>query len=111
MGYGNHITLDVFTMDRQRKVACIYDSDTQQMGAAHDIKYTEEMNGWKEISFTLPVIVDGEKNWRAQYMTNEYELRVRDGSSEDWFRIAEPTDAGDGLKAEIDVTCPHCSAI
>lgn len=111
MGYGNYISLDVYNIGRKTKVCSLYSSDGEQFGAAHSIKKTTEMNGWKEITFTLPVRINGEINWRLPFMTNEYELRVIDGDEVDWYRLAEPTDSDDGLKAEIKVTCPHCSAI
>lgn len=119
MGYGNYISLDVYNIGRKTKVCSLYSSDGEQFGAAHSIKKTTEMNGWKEITFTLPVRINGEINWRLPYMTNEYELRVIDAKNIDdiqeheidWYRLAEPTDSDDGLKAEIKVTCPHCSAI
>lgn len=111
MGYGNKILLDVYTIGKRNKVCNLYDSDGQQFGSAYNIKRTREMNGWKELSFTLPVTIDKKINWRAQFMTNEYELRVIDGGEVDWYRITEPTDSDDGIKAEIKVVCPHASAL
>lgn len=110
MGYGNIVSLDVYTIGRVKKVCNLYDSQGQQDGTAHGIKRKVEMNGWKEISFTLPVFVNRQRNWRTDFMTNEYELRVTDGDDTDWFRLSEPTDSDDGLKAEIKVVAPHCSA-
>lgn len=55
--------------------------------------------------------MNGRHNYRADYMTNEYELRVMDGNDVDWFRLAEPTDSDDGVRAEITVECPHASII
>ena len=111
MGYGNIISLDVYSIGRQTKVCSLYSSEGEQIGSAHSIKRTREMNGWKELTFTLPVKVNGDINWRMQFMTNEYELRVIDGTETDWFRLSEPSDVDDGIKAEIKVTAPHCSVI
>lgn len=111
MGYGNHVILDVFTIGRGRKVCNLYDSDVEQPGAAHGIHRVREMNGWKEIRFTIPLRVNGENNWRADYIKNEFELRVIDCDETDWFRITEPTDSSDGIDAEIDVVCPHSSVV
>lgn len=110
MGYGNYISLDVYTIGRRNKVCNLYDSQGTQEGSAHTIKRKVEMNGWKELSFILPVYINGERNWRVDYMTNEYELRVLDGNEEDWYRLTEPTDSDNGIKAEVKVECPHCSA-
>ena len=82
-----------------------------QEGAAFSIRRTVEINGWKQIEFDLPVNVNGTRNWRADLIRNEYELRVRDGSETDWYRITEPEDESDGIGAEIHVTCPHCSIL
>ena len=111
MGYGNHVALDVYTIGRAKKVCSLYDSQVEQVGAAHDIHRVREMNGWKELSFTIPVKVNGETNWRAQYITNEYEVRVIDGDHVDWFRLTAPTDQDDGIRAEISVVCPHVSVV
>ena len=111
MGYGNKVTLDVYNIGRKIKLCNLYDSDGQQPGAAHGIKRKRELNGWKELTFTLPAYIFGEMNWRTQYMTNEYEVRVIDGDEIDWFRLSEPTDTDDGKKAEIQVTCPHVSVV
>lgn len=110
MGYGNKVSLDVYNIGRQKKVCTLYDSDGDQIGAAHTIKRVTEMNGWKEITFTLPVRINGEINWRMPFITNEYELRVKDGDETDWYRMSEPEDSDNGMKAEIKVTCPHSSA-
>lgn len=111
MGYGNRVTVDIYKIGRKEKVGCLYDSEFEQDGAAHDIKRHREMNGWKELSFDLPVNVNGEHNWRADLMTNEYELRVQDGNDVDWYRLTEPTDTSDGIFAEHSVVCPHASVI
>ena len=111
MGYGNFISLDVYTIGRKEKVCNLYTSGYDQPGSAHGIKRTRQLNGWKEIAFTIPIRVNGEINWRTDFITNEYELRVTDGSETDWYRLSEPTDSGDGLKSEIQVDCPHCSVL
>lgn len=111
MGYGNKISVDVYSIGRQVKVCNLYDSDGGQVGSAHSIKRTRELNGWKELSFTLPAYINGELNWRLDYLKNEYEVRVMDGNEVDWFRLAEPTDTDDGKKAEVKVVCPHVSVL
>ena len=111
MGYGNYISLNVYTNNRRKKVCCLYDSEVQQPGAVYNIKRKIEMNGWKELSFTIPININGEKNWRIQFITNEYEVCVMDGDEKDWFRITEPTESDDGVRSDIDVVCPHSSFI
>lgn len=97
MGYGNRIIVDIYNIGRKTKVGCLYDSEYEQEGAAHNINRHREMNGWKELSFDLPVNVNREHNWRADLMTNEYELRVSDGDDVDWYRLTEPSDTTDGV--------------
>lgn len=111
MGYGYLIRLDVFTAGRGKKVCTIYDSMGEQEGAAHNIQRVHEMAGWKEISFDIPIRYNGAENWRIAYLTPEYELRVTDGSETDWYKMTEPTDSDDGVKAELHVVCPHISTI
>lgn len=111
MGYGYLVRLDVFTAGRGKKVCTIYDSNGEQLGAAHNIERLREMAGWKQISFDIPIQYNGEMNWRVQYMTPEYEIRVTDGSEVDWFRITEPTESDTGTKSELHVVCPHISTI
>lgn len=38
MGYGNKVSLDIYTIGRGEKVCSLYDSDGDQIGAAHSIK-------------------------------------------------------------------------
>lgn len=68
------VSLAVFDYGR-KKVCDLYDSATQAQGQAYDITFTEELNGWKEVNFTLPRTVNGEKNFRWDYIKNEYKLR------------------------------------
>lgn len=111
MGYGNHVSLDIYNIGRGQKVCSLYDSNVEQEGSAHDVQRIQEMNGWKELSFTLPMKVNGEENWRAQYITPEYEIRVIDGDETDWYRLTAPTDVDDGVKKEFTVNCPHSSVV
>ena len=110
-GYGYLIQLDVFTAGRGRKVCTLYDMSGEQDGCAHDIERTHEMAGWKEISFDIPIRYNGKENWRIAYLSPEYELRVTDGDTVDWFKITEPTETDDGLKTDLHVVCPHISTI
>ena len=69
------------------------------------------MSGWKELSFDMPIRIGSDENWRIQYLTNEYEIRVTDGSTIDWYKMTEPTETDNGLKTELHVVCPHISSI
>lgn len=54
MGYGKRYLLDIYTMGK-KKIGTLYDSKTPQKGQAEHIEERAELNGWKEISFGLPV--------------------------------------------------------
>jgi hypothetical protein len=58
-------------MNRQ-KLCNIYDSNAPATGDVYGIVFTTQMNGWKELSFTLPYRVNGEMNWREQFIRAEH---------------------------------------
>ena len=98
--------------DYNRKKVCdLYDSSTNALGQAYGITYSEELNGWKEVSFTLPLMVNGEKNFRWNYIRNEYKLRLTIGQSTDWFVIQKPKRSKNGKTITNVVTCPHESTM
>ena len=68
----NHISLSIF--DHQSKKVCdLYDSSIIATGQAHNIVLTEEIKmGWKELSFELPFMTDGKRNFRWNYIKNDY---------------------------------------
>lgn len=105
-----HISLSVYNHN-YLKVCDIYDSSSQAKGQAHDIVYTEELSGWKEISFTLPFLVDKKENFRWNYIRNEYKLRMRIDDYEDWFIVQAPNKKKNGKSVVNTVKCNHvCSA-
>ena len=102
------VSLAVFDYGRN-KVCDLYDSSTQALGQAYDITYTEELNGWKEVSFTLPLMVNGERNFRWNFIRNEYKLRLIVGDETDWFVIQKPKRSRNGKAVTNVVNCPHIS--
>ena len=92
MGYGKRKIVDIYTIGG-KKVGSLYDSSIYQPGQAKHIEATREMSGWKEISFALPVIVNNERNWRADLMVNEHLIRTEEDGIADWYILSEPTDA------------------
>lgn len=72
---------------------------------------TEEQNGWKEISFELPYDAGGEKNFRWDYIKNEYKLRVEYGDYAEFFTVQAPKKTRNGKAATTTVKCAHTSAI
>lgn len=81
---GKHTTLSVCDYNR-RKLCDLYDSQVDAQGQAYGITYTKELNGWKEIQFTLPLDIDGVKNFRWNSTRNERQLRYTEGDTTEWF--------------------------
>lgn len=104
-----HVSLGIYNFNRE-KLCDIYDSYVAAKGQAYDISLTVELNGWKEISFTLPFVVDGEDNFRWSYIRNEYKLRLLIGDEEDWFMIQAPKLSKNNRAITNVVNCPHESA-
>lgn len=107
---GNHIHLSLFDAGG-RKRCDLYDSTAPAHGQAHDIVLTSQMNGWKELTFTLPYFLDGEKNWRNAYIRGETLVRLVRGGETDWFLLSAPSKQHKGLAASTEITCPHISSL
>lgn len=103
-------TLSVHDMSRN-KLCELYDSQIQTEGEPYDVQHTEPIGDIKSITFTLPRIVNGEVNWRAAYMTNDYLLRWGVDGAYDWFVIDEPEDSHTGKKSVISVSARHISSL
>jgi hypothetical protein len=93
------------------KLCDLYDSEAKSLGQAYDICYTNEINGWQEISFVLPYYVDGQKNWRWDFIKNERLIRYKDGRRTEWFIIDEPKQSHSGHKILSTISCDHLSAV
>ena len=85
---GKHVTLSICDYNR-RKLCDLYDSMLGNVqGQAYDIVYTNELNGWQEISFTLPYwarTAGGDRNHRWGYVKNERLLRYTEDEKTEWF--------------------------
>lgn len=101
-----HVSLAIYDYSRN-KLCDIYDSATEAKGQAYDVTQTSELSGWKELSFTLPFMIDREKNWRWNYVRNEYRLRLIVDQQEDWFIVQAPKKTKNGRAITDVVKCPH----
>lgn len=110
MDYGKRVLVDIYTMGK-KKVGTLYDSTAPQIGQIQQVKYTRERNGWKELNFDVPVVVNGERNWRADLIANEYLVRRDDGKEIEWFCVTAPEDSTSGKGTTIHVHCPHISSM
>lgn len=103
-------TLSVHDMSR-KKLCELYDSTIISEGEPYDVEHVDPIDGLKSITFTLPRTVNGKDNWRAAYMTNDYQLRWGEDGKFDWFVIDEPEDAHTGRKDVIAVSASHIASL
>lgn len=105
-----HVSLSIHNLTGQ-KVCDLYDSYLKAPGQAYSIQRTVERNGWKEMSFSLPYMIDHKANFRWRYIRNEYRLRLKDGEEEDWYIISEPKREKTSDRISGTVTCYHSSSV
>lgn len=98
----------VYDINRN-KLCDLYDSATPQAGQAENVAITKQTNGWKEITFRLPRLVNGKLNYRTDFIKNEYLVRLIEGDYIDWYTLTEPAGIHNGNQAYYDITCPHLS--
>lgn len=106
----NHKTLSVFNYTG-KNICDLYDNNIQAYGQPHDIQHVIDKNGNKTLSFQMPYLIDDVgKNFRWQYVVNEYLIRVTEGDKVDWFIIDDPKKTKNtGITEEV--TCSHISSI
>lgn len=98
----------VYDINRN-KLCDLYDSATPQAGQVENVTITKQTNGWKEITFRLPRLVNGKPNYRTDFIKNEYLVRLIEGDYIDWYTLTEPAGIHNGKQAYYDITCPHLS--
>lgn len=104
----DHISIAVFDYERN-KLCDLYDSSVQADGQVYDIVLTEELGGYKEINFKMPFVIDQRRNFRWDYIKNEYLLRLKIENEADWFVVQKPKPSKNGKTITNEVTCPHLS--
>ena len=98
--------------DYERKKLCdLYDSNGNISGQAYNISWEKNMDGIPTLSFTIPYKVDGEKNFRWQYLRSEYLIRMVRGSKTEWFIAAKPVRSKSSKEIVGTVTCNGFPAI
>jgi hypothetical protein len=96
-------------MNRQ-KLCALYDSSAPATGDVYNIVVATQMNGWKELSFTLPYHVDGAINWREPFICAEYLVKFASGDQTDWYILDAPKQTHKGGVITLDVNCSHLSS-
>lgn len=96
-------------------VCQLYDNSTQIIGQATDVHIRTERNGWKELSFSLPSVINTEegteRNYRLDYLIADWRIRVIDDHETDWYIISEPKITHSALSQEVDVVAGHVSQL
>ena len=102
---------------RGNKLIDLYSNTCSYLGAAYDVEIHHELDGNKELSFTIPArILDDAGKWmenpRRPYLRNEYIVRLTDSDDpEEWdeYFISEPADIRTSRVLELEVECEHVS--
>lgn len=110
MARNPHVMLDVYDANR-KKLCSLFDSKTMSKGQAYNIIYTNRISGGKTVTFNIPYLLDRKRNFRWNFIKNEYLLRQRIDSWSDWFIIHSPKKMKDSRSISNAVTCDHLSTI
>ena len=105
-----HRALDIYNYSGQ-KLCCLYDSDIEAEGQAHDITYTDTIEGKRTLKFVLPFTVHKRHNYRWDYVKPEFLVRLKIGETLDWFILDTPVQKKDSKAISNTVTCSHLSTI
>lgn len=106
----DHVSVGVYDYSGN-KLCDLYDSFIQADGQAYDIAYSEELNGWKELKFNLPFVIDSKRNFRWDYIKSEYLVRLEYGDEIEWFVLQKPKASKTGKSISNAVTCPHLGSL
>lgn len=104
-----HYRLSVHDLNG-KKLCDLYDSRVEQVGAAKSIKITKEIEGWKEVEFSLSKRdSEGNRNFRFDFIRNENLLYLYENNELDIYCIKAPIGTHDASKVQFSVTCNHLS--
>lgn len=109
--------LRIDVCDYSNRILCnLYDSDTQITGQAYDVFINYERNGWKELSFSIPSVIQTEEgeesNYRLDYLVADFRLRVTENDTDiDWYLVSEPKITHKDYSRTVDVRAGHISQI
>ena len=87
------------------KLCDLYDSEVNLIGQAYNIEHTQNGDGVGSLSFNIPYMVDSKKNFRWQYLKNEYMIRLVDNGKTEWFIANKPVKKKTGKEIIGSVTC------
>lgn len=108
------LILDIFNYSN-KKLCTLYDNSLNVNGQAYNIYINTERNGWKELTFNIPYVIQEDDkeiiNYRIDYLKPGFKIRVIDSEGEDWFTVNKPSTNHTGKKISLSVTAGHCSQV
>ena len=113
------ISIDV--CDYTDKPLCnLYNSANQISGQAVNVITHTERNGFKEISFEIPSVCEGEngpeENYRLKYLISDYKIKLQIKKPNkpievDWFLISENKVTHNAFSKQYEVHAKHISQL
>ena len=95
------------------KICPIYDNYTPVLGEAVNVYIQDERNGWRELYFDMPTVIQSEEgnleNFRIDLLKAEYLIEATETKGKDWFFISEPKIVHNALNKSLSITAPHVS--
>ena len=105
-----YLALDIFDYAGHKQCS-LYDGNNEVSGQAVDVVVTTERNGWKELTFTLPQMMQTEdglvKNYRREFIKEGYKVRLIDEDGEDWFILSESKITHNNYTKALTITAGH----
>lgn len=93
-----------------KRLCTVFDSTIPQIGSAYSIKINKEINGWKDLEFTVGRYdANGNKNYRCNYLNNENYIYLYEDDVLDIYCIKTPVDSHETSKLYITCACNHIS--
>lgn len=109
-----NLVIDLFDF-KGNKLCSLYDSSSDVSGQAYDVFISESRNGWRELSFNLPSVIEDENgecdNYRLNYLKADYRIRIIDDNGVDWFIVSEPRITHSNFTKQVNVVAGHISQI
>ena len=95
------------------KICPIYDNYTPVLGEAVNVYIQDERNGWRELYFDMPTVIQSEEgnleNFRIDLLKAEYLIEATETKGKDWFFISEPKIVHNAFNKSLSITAPHVS--
>lgn len=96
----------------KNKLCDLYDSQNNLRGQAYNISFKQSMaDGIHTLTFSIPYMVDGEENFRWDYLKNEYLIRLKFNGQVMWYIATKPVKSKSGKEVIGTVTCQGLEAL